>query len=55
MQLIPKTEILTFLSKINVDIKVLYGKTTLYFDREIGKMLVRDLHGKENSMFFYGP
>ena len=47
-----KTELLIYLSKANLDEKILFDKITHYLDPGIRKMLVRNLYG---NRIFHGP
>ena len=50
-----KTSILTYQSKVNIDVKILFGKVTHHLDPEIWKMLEGACFGIKNSTFDSGP
>ena len=44
MWLIFKTEMLIYLSKADIDVKILFGKVTHFIDPEIRKLLIMGLN-----------
>ena len=55
MRQILKTEVLIFLSKANLNNKILFSKITDHLDPENRKMLVGDMFWNENSTFHSDP
>ena len=50
-----KTEMFIYLSKVNLDEKILFGSIPHLTDPEIWKMLVKGMSGIKNSTFHSGP
>ena len=50
-----KTKKLIYLSKANLDVKIVFGNITQLIDPEIWKILARGLYGNQDSTFHSGP
>ena len=50
-----KTKMLIFLSRANLDEKILFGKIIRHLDLEIWKMRVKSVFRNEKSIFHSGP
>ena len=55
MEMIFKPETLIFQIKANSAVKIVFGKITHHFEPEVRKMLVRKVHGNDNSIFHCHP
>ena len=51
MQAIFKPYMIIYQTKASSDVKIVIGKITYYFEPDVRKMLVRKLHGNNNSTF----